>query len=474
MERAIGRLSLGRGGPRDLLALAGSLSQTNKLHEDMRNLDLPGLLADARNALTGHHALADQLTDALKPEVPHLARDGNFIADGHRADLDEYRRLRDESRRVIAAMETQLKTDTGIPSLKIKHNNVLGYFIEITPIHEKKVPVDFIHRQGLAGALRYTTPELSDTARKIEEAADKALKLELALFEELTAMVLAASPAIIAAARALAVVDVVLALAQLAEEGAWVRPRMVSAPHFVVRGGRHPVVEAALRRQHLEFIANDCVMGDIPPPAGGGGRLHLITGPNMGGKSTTMRQVALIVLLAKDAAAHGARLDGLEHGEPASRQTVAVGRGASQAWYADITNVPNVPDAITQRCTTPLGQAVRQAFSEVPFLDGSQSSCDWQTDADSVQPGSLGLSRLPFLLRDDYVENSNDSYWIINANAPSTGYPAIMGSTTWPLSLRTRLAHTMIRERLTGSDGNTARSFSRDALNAGLSVLDGA
>ena len=317
MERALGRLSLGRGGPRDLLLLATSLTQTNALYERLRDVALPELLDTARRALMGHHLLAEQLTAAMKPEVTHLVRDGNFIADGYRADLDEYRRLRDESRRVIAVMESKLKADTGIPSLKIKHNNVLGYFIEITAIHEKKVPVDFIHRQGLAGALRYTTPELSETARKIEEAADKSLKLELMLFEELSAAVLAASPTIIAAARALAEVDAVLALAQLAEEGAWVRPSMVSAPRFVVKAGRHPVVEAALRRQHLEFIPNDCVMGEsrVESRESSKGKkpftsldsshstldsnLLLITGPNMGGKSTFLRQQAILTILAQ-------------------------------------------------------------------------------------------------------------------------------------------------------------------------------
>lgn len=293
MERALGRLALGRGGPRDVLALALSLTQTNQLHEAMRALSLPVLLAQARDALVGHHALADQLVAALKTEVPQLTRDGNFIADGYRADLDEYRRLRDESRRVIAAMELKLKADTQISSLKIKHNNVLGYFIEITPIHEKKIPSDFIHRQGLAGALRYSTPELAETARRIDEAADKALKLELMLFDELVASIVRAGEAIVAAARALATLDVVSALAELAAREQWVRPRLTTAPQLNITQGRHPVVEGALRRQHAEFIANDCVMSEDVA------RLQLITGPNMGGKSTFLRQQAVLVILAQ-------------------------------------------------------------------------------------------------------------------------------------------------------------------------------
>lgn len=295
MERAVGRLALGRGGPRDLLLLATSLTQTNALHELLRTLDIPPLLREAREALMGHHALGEQLSAALKPEVGMFARDGNFIADGFRADLDEYRRLRDESKRVIAAMEGKLKEATAIPSLKIKHNNVLGYFIEITPLHEKKVPPEFIHRQGLAGALRYSTPELNDTALKIEQAADKALKLELQLFDELRTEVLNRGKEIVSAARALAVMDCITALAEIARAGNWVRPTITTAREFVVEAGRHPVVEAALRRSHEEFIANDCVMGE----GQGQGTLHLITGPNMGGKSTFLRQQAILSILAQ-------------------------------------------------------------------------------------------------------------------------------------------------------------------------------
>ncbi|OYW13839.1 MAG: DNA mismatch repair protein MutS, partial [Rhodospirillales bacterium 12-54-5] len=291
MERAVGRLSLGRGGPRDVQLLARGLDAANTLHEALRPLDLPSLLAEARDALTGHHALAERLNAALSETVPMLARDGNFIATGYRADLDEWRKLRDESRRIIAVMEQQLKESTGISSLKIKHNNVLGYFIEITSIHEKKVPVEFIHRQGLAGSLRYTTPPLSETAQKITEAGEKALQLELLVYHELVAEILSHADAIIAAARALARMDVVAGLATRAEEGGWVRPTMVSAPLLEITAGRHPVVEAARRAQHQEFIANDCLLNNSA-------RLHLITGPNMGGKSTFLRQQAILALLA--------------------------------------------------------------------------------------------------------------------------------------------------------------------------------
>ncbi len=292
MERALGRLMLGRGGPRDLASLAKGLEQANQLHESTRSHQLPALLRGAMDALAGHHALADALNAALADSVRVLSRDGGFVRAGFRADLDTTRALRDESKRVMLAMEQRLKKETDIGSLKIKFNNVLGYFIEITQIHEKKVPVEFIHRQSLAGSLRYTTPELNETARAIADAGDRALRMELAIYEELVEQVRARAEPIIIAARALATMDVLLGFAALAASGQWVRPEIVNEACLSIQAGRHPVVEAALRRQHLEFIANDTAMGE-------GARLWLITGPNMGGKSTFLRQQALLVILAQ-------------------------------------------------------------------------------------------------------------------------------------------------------------------------------
>ena len=292
MERALGRLSLGRGGPRDLQLIGVGLQQAVAIGDRLRALSLPELIASQTQAFFGHHELCDQLAHALEDEVPVRAADGGFVRSAYRDDLAEWRRLRDESRRILTVMETRLKQETEIGSLKIKHNNVLGYFIEITQIHEKKVPSHFIHRQGLAGALRYTTAELNETARNIEDAAAKALALELLVYEALLATVLRHAPQIISAARALAQLDVLTALAERACEEAWVRPTLSADTVFDVRGGRHPVVQAALRRSHQEFIANDCVMEESA-------RLWLITGPNMGGKSTFLRQQAMLVLLAQ-------------------------------------------------------------------------------------------------------------------------------------------------------------------------------
>ncbi|MFN7451373.1 MAG: DNA mismatch repair protein MutS [Alphaproteobacteria bacterium] len=295
-ERVLSRLALGRGGPRDLLTLRQTLAAYRQLREDWLAAnfghDIPPLLTQALAALSGHETLADMLARALKDEVPYLARDGNFVAAGFRADLDEYRTLRDESKRLLMVMEQELKAATGIPSLKVKHNQVLGYFIEITPIHEKKVPTEFIQRQSLSGALRYSTHALNETARLIEESADKALKLELLVYEELVTAVLGQTEPILAAARAVAQIDVFVSMAEIASSGGWVLPTLTEDAAFEVTAGRHPVVEMALRRQHREFIANDCGLSDQA-------RLWLITGPNMGGKSTFLRQQALILILAQ-------------------------------------------------------------------------------------------------------------------------------------------------------------------------------
>ncbi len=294
IERAIGRIALGRGGPRDLLSIRQGLANCLALREALfaHHSVLPPMLRHSVQSLHGQSSVLDTLQRALANEAPVFARDGGFIAAGYKADLDEWRRLRDEGKRILLALEQRLKNETGIPSLKIKHNNVLGYFIEITQIHEKKVPDQFIHRQSLAGVLRYSTPELNETARNISEAADKALRRELEYFEELCSEMLAHEAELIDKARASALLDFLAALAHLAEEGAYTRPNLSESSLTVISQGRHPVIERALQASHQEFIANDCT---LTPEHG----LHwLITGPNMGGKSTFLRQNAIIVLMA--------------------------------------------------------------------------------------------------------------------------------------------------------------------------------
>jgi DNA mismatch repair protein MutS len=229
-----------------------------------------------------------------------MKRDGGFVTAGYDATLDETRALRDESRRVVAALQARYADETGVRALKVRHNNVLGYFVEVTAQHGEKLfapPLNatFIHRQTLAGQVRFTTTELAALEAKIASAADRALALELEIFDRLAGEVTRAAEPIKRAAEALAVLDVAAALATLAVERDYVRPEVDRSLDFLIEGGRHPVVEQALR--DAPFVANDC---DLSAPAGeSAGRIYVVTGPNMAGKSTFLRQNALIAVLAQ-------------------------------------------------------------------------------------------------------------------------------------------------------------------------------
>jgi len=296
MERAMARLALGRGGPRDLAALRDTLTASADLRRLMQAAGaaaLPALLSGAERDLGEHSALIDRLARALAAELPLLARDGGFIAHGYSPPLDELKSLRDESRRLIAGLQTRYAGQSGVPSLKIRHNNVLGYYIEVTAVQAPKLGSDFIHRQTMASAVRYSTVELGELESKILNAADKALALELKLFENLAGEALAQSEAIARTAAALALIDAAAGLAELAATERWCRPQVDASQEFAVAAGRHPVVEAALRHQRQgEFVGNAC---DLGPEH----RLWLVTGPNMAGKSTFLRQNALIAILAQ-------------------------------------------------------------------------------------------------------------------------------------------------------------------------------
>lgn len=295
LSRALSRISLGRGGPRDLSSLRDGLSQAGELRQRLgAESGLPAELAQLRDALGDHAALVQALSAALADELPLLQRDGNFVRAGYHAPLDELRVLRDESRRHIAALQEKYATDTGIAGLKIRHNNVLGYYIEVTPTHMSKMGAQYIHRQTMANAVRYATPELGELESKISQAADRALALELEIFDRLCSEVLGCAPAVTRAANALAALDVSSALAELAVQRRWVRPQVDDSLRFCITGGRHPVVETALERagQGERFVANDCDLSD-------GQKLWLLTGPNMAGKSTFLRQNALIAVLAQ-------------------------------------------------------------------------------------------------------------------------------------------------------------------------------
>ncbi len=302
IERALSRLTLGRGGPRDLAAMQGGLARAAAVRDRLNGLagkapGPPPRLSAAAGELGRHDDLVERLGCALSGDLPVLARDGGFIAAAYSRELDDLRALSADGRRHIAGLEARYRDETGIPSLKIRHNNVLGYYIETTPTHADKLTKGpqaptFIHRQSMANAMRFTTVELGELERAIATAAEKALAIELALFEDLVGEVRLRAEGIAAAARALAVIDVLAGLAELAAAERYCRPTVDSSLAFHIVGGRHPVVEQALRALAQAFVANDC---DLAPER----RLWLVTGPNMAGKSTFLRQNALIALLAQ-------------------------------------------------------------------------------------------------------------------------------------------------------------------------------
>ena len=302
LARSLARLVVGRGGPRDLAAVRDGITAAAGLAARLEQFpEIADELVQATQSLRRPDpAIAAELATALADELPYLKRDGGFVRAGYDTVLDEARALRDESRRVIAALQGRYADIAAVRALKIRHNNVLGYFVEVTAQHGDKLmapPLNatFIHRQTLAGQVRFTTTELGELEAKIASAADRALGIELESFDKLAATVTAAAAAIKDAAGALAILDVATALAQLAIERHYVRPEIDASLDFIIEGGRHPVVEQVLTGD--PFVANDC---DLSPPAPAPhGRIYLLTGPNMAGKSTYLRQNALIAILAQ-------------------------------------------------------------------------------------------------------------------------------------------------------------------------------
>jgi len=294
--RALGRVVAGRGSPRDLGQLRDGLAEARRIHDHLQpRQDLPALLAALLPALAGHGALVDHFARALVPSPPTERAQGGFIAEGFDHALDELRRLSGNARRAIAALEAKYRDDTGIAALKIRHNGVLGYFIEVPAKHADRLMAPdsgFTHRQTMAGAVRFNALALHEEAQRIAQSGGHALAAEEAHFEELVSRAVAARHAIAATAAALARIDVAAGQAERAAEGGWTRPHVVAEPVLEITGGRHPVVEDALARSGERFVANDCRL--LPDD-----RLWLIGGPNMGGKSTFLRQNALIVLLAQ-------------------------------------------------------------------------------------------------------------------------------------------------------------------------------
>ena len=294
--RALGRVVAGRGSPRDLGQLRDGLSEARRVRDHLlRRGDRPALLDALLPALGGHGALTDLYDRALVPSPPTERGQGGFIAAGYDHALDALRETAGNARRAIAALEAKYRDETGVAALKIRHNGVLGYFVEVPAKSADRLMAPdsgFTHRQTMAGAVRFNAVALHEEATRIGEAGGHALAMEERHFEGLVAAAVASRQAIAETAAALARIDVAAGLAERAAEGNWSRPEILEEPCIEVRGGRHPVVEAALSARGERFVANDCALS-------AGDRLWLIGGPNMGGKSTFLRQNALIVLLAQ-------------------------------------------------------------------------------------------------------------------------------------------------------------------------------
>ncbi len=306
ISRALSRLGLGRSGPRDLAALRDGLFAARELAAILgrERGDLPVDIAAIMATIAAlDTSLADEMAVMLADELPLLKRDGGFVRAGSVPELDETRELQQDSRRFIAGLQARYATELDCRTLRIKHNNMLGYYIEVpqnvgqTMFQEMRET--YVHRQTMSDAMRFTTVELGDLEAKIASASDRALRIELGVFERLCSAIIALSRDIAATADALAATDVFAGLAELAVEQDWTRPVVDHSRAFAIEGGRHPVVEAALRRNGQAFIANACDLSGAEEGAQAGGRILLVTGPNMGGKSTYLRQNALIAILAQ-------------------------------------------------------------------------------------------------------------------------------------------------------------------------------
>ena len=296
LERALSRVSLERAGPRDLANISKGLIQGKEIASLFKNHELPAELKLALEKLTGHDEISSTLEKAIVPEPPLLVRDGGFVTEQFNSELDETRALKRDGTKIIAEMQRDFIELTGIQSLKIKFNNVLGYFIETTAKNAEKlqnstIADNFIHRQTTANQMRFTTLSLSDTETKIINANAKALEIEKQIFNELSALIIQNFEKISAAAEALAVIDITNSLATLARDEEWCRPKIDSSKAFAIQGGRHVVVESSLKNNGNSFIPNDCELSE--------GSIWLVTGPNMAGKSTFLRQNALIAILAQ-------------------------------------------------------------------------------------------------------------------------------------------------------------------------------
>lgn len=296
MERALARLSVNRGGPRDMLSLMNGLHLIPALRTELNAEFVPPVLQKNKELMGEHSSLIQQIKNTLMEEVPLLARDGGFVRLGCSADLDELLNVKKNAKKLLMDFQSKYIQQTGINNLKVTFNNVLGYFVEVPARLAEPLLMNkewgFIHRQTMVNCVRFTTGELADLETKIVHADEKALAIELEIYEALRLQILAESDVILRACKALANIDVSCALANLALEQNWTRPTLTKGKEFDIKGGRHPVVEYALSHENKAFVPNDCNLNDQ-------NNLWLLTGPNMAGKSTFLRQNALMVVLAQ-------------------------------------------------------------------------------------------------------------------------------------------------------------------------------
>lgn len=313
MARALSRLNLNRTSPRDLGAIKRGLQIADEVSlslQDFKEDHLPTAIINIRQQLLfASGQLKDKLIAALNDDLPHQTKDGDFIKKDYNAELDEERTLRDESHSIMAELQAEYRKLTGVKNLKIRHNNQFGFFVEVTALNASALQngpmMDiFRHRQTLANNVRFTTETLVDIEAKITRAADRALDIEKKLFNELRDNITTNSRQISEVCGALAELDVILALALLSEEENYTRPTIDDSTSFDIKNGRHPVVEQALRQAKSgPFIENDCALakpnGNAKTSPGDSANLWILTGPNMAGKSTFLRQNALIAIMAQ-------------------------------------------------------------------------------------------------------------------------------------------------------------------------------
>ena len=290
LERITGRLNLGTANARDLAALAVSLEILPGLKALLEEFDVP-LLREIENQIVPLPELAEEITRALNDELPLTITDGGVIRTGYHAGLDELRRAATEGKSWLANIQSREQERTGIKSLKVKYNNVFGYYIEVSKSNLALVPEDYTRKQTLVNAERFITPELKELESKILGAEEKSKALELEIFQQLRTMALQHTLEIQNTARVIAVLDVLCSFAECARQRRYIRPEITNDDRLYITGGRHPVLE--LNMESENFVPNDCLLdGDC-------NRMMLITGPNMAGKSTYIRQTALLTVMAQ-------------------------------------------------------------------------------------------------------------------------------------------------------------------------------